>query len=228
MKRSFLFFLILTTYYLILNTGYCHALDPIIITGHKHSYPTDSGQDQNYIPSDPNAIDTVSLVREIGISQTFNPIISGTDTDGNPVYQHQTIDRVAQNLDSSQLNTGFYRQNYNYFARPAFDPYAATTTSYYYSNSTRRFLPASVQKCLIGNQIVDISTFIIGGNSVCIDREIKTPSGPIRIGEIVSALINAGDLLYYPDPNCPPNQIPECFPATVTNALKTITYTYHL
>jgi len=234
MRKIFFSFLLFTIYYLPaspaggLFTTNSLALEPVVITDHKHTYPTDSGQDQNYIPSDPNAVDTVSLIKNISISQSFNPIISGTDTNGDPVYEHQTIDHVQQNVESARLNTEFYRQNYDYFARPAFDPYAAATTSYYTSNSTRHSLPASVQKCLISNQIVDISTFIAGGNSICIDREITTPSGPIRVGEIISALINAGDLLYYPDPDCPPNQIPKSFPSSVANALNSINFTYHL
>ena len=227
MKKIFLPFLLFTIY-CSLFTATSLALEPVIVTDHRHTYPTDSGQDQNYIPSDPNAVDTVSLIKNVQISQSFDPIISGTDVDGNPVYAHQTIDHVQGNLDSSRLNTEFYRQNYDYFARPVFDPYAAATTSYLTSNSSRHSLPASVQKCLISNQIVDISTFIAGGNSICIDREIRTPTGPIRVGEIISALINAGNRLYYPDSNCPPNQTPKSFPTAVNRAIASIKFTYHL
>lgn len=231
MKRFF-FFLFLF-FYVLRITNYVlpfptFALDPIKVTNHWHTYPDKSGQDQNYIPSDPNAVDTIPLHKTIQISESFNPILSGTDTNGNPVYQHQTIDKIKQNIDSDKLNTDFLRENHDYFARPAFDPFASATTSYYSSNSTRHSLSASVQKCLISNQIVDISTFIAGGNSVCIDREIKTPGGPIRVGEIVSALIKANDLLYYPDTNCPPNQDPVAFPSSVNKAFLSINYTYHL
>jgi hypothetical protein len=204
------------------------ALTPIDVGDTRHYYPTDSGQDQNYIPSDPNLIETIPLIKSAQIQQTFNPILSGTDADGNPVYQHQTINNIRQNIDTRELNTDFLRQDHDYFARPNFDPYTPESTTYFFSNSTRHSLPASVQKCLLSNQIVDISTFILGGNSVCIDREITTPDGPIRVGEIISALINAGDLLYYPDPKCPPNQTATQFPATVTDALATINYTYQL
>jgi len=203
------------------------ALDPIIITDTKHSYPTTSGDDQNYIPSNPNSTSTVSIEKTVGISESFGPQVEGQDSEGNNIYKYQNINGVKQTLDSQEINTNFYRQNFYHFAKPLADPLAspdsirATANSFSTSNSTRHSLSAATQRCIISHQIADIATFIDGGNSLCIDREIDTSKGKIRVGEIISALINnnLGDI-YYPDPNCPENQIPESFPGKVISALK--------
>lgn len=201
------------------------ALDPVIITDTKHTYPNTSGDDQNYIPSDPNSVSTISIEKTIDISQTFNPELEVGGS--SPVYKYQDINNIQQDINSGELNTTFYRQNYFHFARPLDDPLAppdtikSTFTSYDSShNSSRRSLSAAAQRCFISNQISDISTFIDGGNSVCIDREINTSKGKVRIGEIVSALIkNNLGRLYYPDTNCPSTQEPENFPSNVISAL---------
>jgi len=203
------------------------AASPIIITDTRHFYPNTTGDDQNYIGTDPREIETIPFERTVGISETFDPIEIGT-SDGGTTFEFQRIDKIKQNLDPNELNTTFYNYNYNYFARVLTNPYKAPTTSFRVGNATRRALPASVQKCLISNQIVDITKFISGGNSVCIDREISTLDGPVRVGEIIYALALQGEKLYYKDPNCPPNQIPGPLPDDVFSALASRGYSFKL
>ncbi len=213
------------------------ALDPIIIEDTRHYYPNTNNDDQNYIPSDPNSVETVPVEMIVGISESFDPIIESPGNSSTPpTYQYQNIDRVKQNVGSKELNTGFYRQNFFHFSQPVNDPLASpdsiksTFTSYNSAhNATRRSLPAATQRCFISQQISDISTFIEGGNSVCIDREINTPKGKIRVGEIILALINNGlGTLYYPDSKCPPDQEAENFPSKVLSALQSRSYSFSL
>lgn len=242
MKKSIFLFLVST--FSFLGCPPCRvspvlALDPIIIEDTRHYYPNTSNDDQNYIPSDPNSVETISIEKSINISQSFNPIVESQIGDSPPVYQHQDINDIQEKIDSQELNTNFYRQNYFHFSQPLINPLAesdlikSTFTSYNSAhNATRRSLPASVQRCYISQQISDISTFIDGGNSVCIDREIDTSRGKIRIGEIISALIKNGlGELYYSDPLCPPQQLAKEFPSKVLSALKSKypdSYTYSL
>lgn len=202
-----------------------YALDPVIIDDTRHFYPNTSGDDQNYIPSDPNSVETISVEKITNISETFDPIVLSEGS--SPTYQYQNINKIEQDIDTRELNTSFFRQNYFHFSQPLDNPLAApeaiksTFTSYYSShNSSRRSLPAATQRCFISQQISDISTFIESGNSICIDREITTSVGKLRVGEIISALIKNGlGKLYYPDPKCPPDQRAEEFPPNVLAAL---------
>jgi len=213
------------------------AFEPIIIEYTKHEYPNTTGDDQDYIPSDPNSVETVPVEKITGISESFGPVVEspGTST-APPIYQYQNIDRVKQNIDNRELNTGFYRQNFFHFSQPINDPLASpdsiksSFTSYNSNhNATRRSLPAATQRCFISQQISDISTFIEGGNSVCLDREIDTPKGKIRVGEIILALINNGlGTLYYSDSKCPPDQAAEEFPSNVLSALQSRNYSFSL
>ncbi len=235
MKKIYFFCLIC---FFFLSTS-AFALDPVIVEDTRHYYPNTSGDDQNYIPSDPNSINTISIEKSINISQSFNPLVESQIGDSPPVYQHRDINDIQQKIDSQELNTNFYRQNYFHFSQPLVNPLAesdlikSTFTSYNSAhNATRRSLPASVQRCYISQQISDISTFIGGGNSICIDREINTSRGKIRIGEIISALIKNGlGDLYYPDPLCPPEQFAEKFPSEILSTFKSKypdNYTYSL
>lgn len=230
-KSNFLFFLCLAIalciggFFLI---SPIFALDPINIGDTRHYYPNTSGDDQNYIPSDPNSVETISIEKTINISQSFDPIIESAGTSTTPpIYQYQDINNIQEKINSQELNTNFYRQNFFHFSQPLINPLASpdliksSFTSYNSNhNSTRRSLSAATQRCYISQQISDISTFISGGHSICIDREISTSKGKIRIGEIISALIK-NDLgqLYYPDPLCPSNQDAENFPSEVLSAL---------
>lgn len=233
LKKSILIFLV---YYFFLLVSPSLALSPIIIEDTRHYYPNTTGDDQNYIPSDPNSVDTVPIEKSITISESFFPIIESPPGVVPPIYKYQDINEIQQGIESRELNTSFYRQNYFHFTQPLFNALASpdtiksSFTSYDSShNSTRRSLPAATQRCYISQQISDISTFIDGGNSVCIDREIDTSKGKIRVGEIVLALIN-NDLgtLYYSDSKCPPGQKPEEFPPEVVSALKSVGYNFSL
>lgn len=212
------------------------ALDPVIIEDTRHYYPDTTGDDQNYIPSDPESIETIPIEKIYTISESFSPVLESAPDVDPPLYQYQEIDQIQQGIYSREINTSFYRQNYFHFTQPILDALASpdiiksSFTSYDSShNSTRRSLPAATQRCYIGHQISDISIFIDGGNSICIDREIDTSKGKIRVGEIIQALINNGlGNLYYPDPKCPPGQKPEEFPSEVISALGSVGYDFSL
>lgn len=239
MKKSNFLFLIFSFSFLICQLWRVSpvlALDPVIIDDTRHYYPDTSGDDQNYIPSDPESVDTLPIEKTITISESFSPILESAPEVTPPLYQYQDIDQIKQAIDSRELNTNFYRQNYFHFSQPLFNALASpeviksSFTSYNSNhNATRRSLPAATQRCYISQQIADISTFIEGGNSICIDREISTSEGKIRVGEIVLALINNGlEDLYYSDPKCPPGQKPEKFPKKVVSALKSVDYDFSL
>lgn len=221
----------------LFQAHFCYALNPIIIEDTRHYPPNTSGDDQNYIPSDPYSVETVPVEVITGISESFAPVVESPGTSSTPpVYQYQNIDRVKQNVNNQELNTGFYRQNFFHFSQPIKDPLdspdsiKSTFTSYNSThNATRRSLPAATQRCFISQQIVDISTFIDGGNSICIDREIDTSKGKIRVGEIILALVNDGlGNLYYPNTKCPPDQEAEEFPSQVLSALRSRNYNFSL
>ena len=213
------------------------ALEPIIVKNTWHYPPNTSGDDQNYIPSDPNSVETVPIEIITGISESFDPIVESPGTSSTPpTYQYRDITQIEQGVDSQELNTGFYRQNFFHFSQPVNDPLASpdsiksTFTSYNSAhNATRRSLPAATQRCFISQQIAQISTHIDGGNSICIDREIDTPKGKIRVGEIILALINNGlGNLYYSDSKCPPDQAAEEFPSNFLSALQSRNYSFSL
>lgn len=222
MKRLASFFLLSTFYFfpLILPSP-IQALDPIIITETKHSYPSTSGDDQNYIPSDPTD-NTVFIEKTINFSQSFGPEIESQPKDASPIYKYQNIDQISKNFENIELNTRFYRQNFFQFGNPVSDPLDTENnkskfTNFSFSNSTRRSVSAATQKCLISNQVADIATFIDGGNSLCIDREIKPG---LRVSQVISTLIANGlTKLYYPDSKCPADQIPQDFPGNILNAI---------
>lgn len=198
------------------------ALDPIIITETKHSYPNTSGDDQNYIPSDPSSVDTVSIEKTINFSESFGPEIESQPQNAPPVYRYQNIDQISTKFENNEINTPFYRQNFFYFGNPVSNPLdtdknKSNFTNFSFSNSTRRSIPAAIQKCLISNQVSDIATFIGGGNSLCIDREIKPG---LRVSQVISTLISNGlTKLYYPDTKCPTDQIPQDFPGNILSAI---------
>ena len=232
-KISFIFFIS----FFFLKVSSVLALEPIIVKNTWHYPPNTSGDDQNYIPSDPNSVETVPVEIITGISESFDPIVESPGTSSTPpIYQFRDITQIQQNVGSEELNTGFYRQNFFHFSQPVNDPLASpdsiksTFTSYNSNhNATRRSLPAATQRCYISQQISDISTFIEHGNSICIDREINTPKGKIRVGEIILALINNGlGTLYYPDSKCPPDQTAEEFPSSVLSALQSRNYSFSL
>ena len=239
-KLIFLFFLCLAIAFSISGFFLASpslALEPIIIEYTKHEYPNTTGDDQDYIPSDPNSVETVPVKMIVNISESFDPIVESPGTSSTPpTYQYRDITQIEQSVGSQELNTGFYRQNFFHFSRPVNDPLASpdsiksSFTSYNSNhNATRRSLPAATQRCFISQQIAEISTFIDNGNSICIDREIDTPKGKIRVGEIILALIKS-DLgtLYYPDSKCPPDQAAEEFPSSVLSALQSRNYSFSL
>lgn len=212
------------------------AFIPVIIDDTRHYYPNTSGDDQNYIPSDPESIETIPIEKIYTISESFSPILESPPGVEPPIYKYQDINKIQQGIESRELNTGFYRQNYFHFSQSLIDPLAtpetikSSFTSYNSNhNASRRLLPAATQRCYISQQISDISTFIDSGNSICIDREIDTSKGKIRVGEVVLALINNGlGTLYYSDPKCSPDQKPEDFPSNVISALKSVKYKFSL
>lgn len=82
------------------------ARDPIIIDESIKGVPPGTGQDYNYHPNDILNTDTVDCTGTFTITNTFNPIISGTDVDGHPVYQTQSINQISGNfnLDENYTN----------------------------------------------------------------------------------------------------------------------------
>lgn len=223
MKKVLFLYLISSFWFLVSSfSSPILALDPIIITETKHSYPSTSGDDQNYIPSDPKAIDTVSIEKTINFSQSFGPEIESQPQNAPPIYRYQNINQISKNFENNEINTSFYRQNFFHFGNPSSDPLdtdknKSNFTNFSFSNSTRRSVSAATQKCLISNQVADIATFMSGGNSLCIDREIKPG---LRVSQVISTLIANGlTRLYYPDPKCPPHQIPQDFPGNILNAI---------
>lgn len=71
------------------------AYDPVTIDQTIQGPPVGTGKDQDFYTNQPTLKCTVPLT----ISQTFDPILSGTDKNGSPVYQTQTITQIQDTLN---------------------------------------------------------------------------------------------------------------------------------
>lgn len=102
-RNLFVFFLVSGFLFLV---SPILARDPIIIDESIKGVPPNTGQDYNYHPNDILNTDTVNCTGTFTISNTINPVVSGTDVDGQPVYQTQSVDHISGtlNLDENYTN----------------------------------------------------------------------------------------------------------------------------
>jgi hypothetical protein len=82
------------------------ATDPIIIDQSILGPPPGTGKDYNYHSNDILNTDTVKCSGTFSISNSFDPILSGTDSRGQPIYQTQSINQISGtlNLDENYTN----------------------------------------------------------------------------------------------------------------------------
>jgi hypothetical protein len=194
-------FILLTSYFILLPEALARA--PIIINQALPSYPTQSGQDQDYLPSDPHTVKTIPHTRTTQINQTFNPIKIGTDDQGQPIYQFQTIDKIQENIDLSHYTNSGFSSFADHISHRLSDPYAASQRlelafkSYRInsplgsSNLARRSLSAASLACLKGQRLISAirtlnSSQPLKGTTV--DIELTRIPRLVRITELAYAL----------------------------------------
>lgn len=184
---------------------------PVIIDSATLSHPLDSA-DQNYLPSDPAAVNTVKHVKTITLSETHSPTVVGTDSNGDPIYQPKKVKSISGSLNFSEHTNYGYRYLSNYLATPYTNPLADTTTlnqeflTYNNSNAVRRSLPAYLQKCLIGQRLVSAYRTLVGdfsGTTVDIIVCQSSKCGHnVRLSEIAFFFRNQ-PYFYNPSQPCP-------------------------
>ncbi len=180
---------------------------PIIIDSATLSHPLDD-KDQNYLPSDPEQVDTVKHVKTVTIQETFNPITTGTDSNGQPIYQSLTVDKIDDTLNLDQYTNNGLNYYNAHMAKRFTNPLADSATiqqeflSYNSSNLARRSLPAHLQKCLIGQRMVSAYRTLAGDFTGTTVDSIISKSPKMRISQVAFYFRNQA-IFYDPAKPCP-------------------------
>lgn len=239
MKRFFLFIFIFLTLEFRFSS-FVFSLDPVIINKSEKAYPAGFTNDQDYIPADPDQVDTTTHVRTINITNTFSPQTTGTtNPDGSAQYTVQNIDHVDQDIELNKFTNFGLRNIFNHLTSAIKNILASPEErlkaykNYDLNNPlgtgnfTNRGMPYRDWLCLLSRKIDEVAKFNNNQNATCIDEQVA-PN--VRFGKAILALNNlplsvrqkifldtkAGNFYYK---NCEAATLPTSLPGDIASAL---------
>jgi hypothetical protein len=163
------FFLVLSLAILVLGFGVLafspvFALDPVIIDQSIKGPPVGTGKDQDYHSNDILNTDTVKCPGSVDISQSFNPIVSGSGP--NSTFKPYDVNQIGATIDSSGpwTNTDFEDATghlSSFYLHPL-DPNSVqqadlslrVNNSYGTSGTANRATPSAVSQCLKSQRLL--------------------------------------------------------------------------
>ena len=239
-KPSFTFLAILALIFCSATTVF--ALDPIIIDSSTHAAPPangNGGADVNYHPNEILKNQNVTKCPgNLSISNTFNPIQSGTGPDGSPKWNPFDVNQIIGgiNFDDLYSNKGLDKAFLHLANHPktvygddtgvhqAFVSFDANQTNGS-SNVSERSTPYKVLRCQKGQRLVKaVLSLPDNSNQTSCNEQIawncggkvvafvaqKDGSGctPIRLADIANALSSQPSVFYSPDASCYSDPVP--------------------